>query len=391
MRGAEPPPDPARFADLIVEWSGLVLAGFALLMTVMTIIFVAAGFLGIREVRSIRAIRLRARLEQEVQRSIANDVIDRGNQAVLTGEQLADVSQSLLAEARRSVEHITDALQKVEEQAARVAEMEARLQDSLADFDGRLSRQVEVNYLFARGEDSYNRSRYTRAIEFWKRAAEVDPQNGRVRYRMGRALTNIGDDKRALAHLEAAIERGIPEDLGERGLALFYRYSKPERAFRHALRATEINGESSEHWDLLGLLYRDSGDFVRSREAHGKAEAVGDEPVVPPFFLALLEAQANAIQRARGCSERAVQRLDRSDDGAPVRFLWASTIRWADAVLRADYDRADRHAAELRDSGITARRAHEVCDHMDFLLRALGREEHRRRYVEPIEQQAMRR
>jgi hypothetical protein len=55
-------------------------------------------------------------------------------------------------------------------------------------------------------------------------------------------------------------------------------------------------------------------------------------------------------------------------------------------VLRGAYTEADVYAVILRDTCPSTRRAKEICDHMDFLLRSLDREAYRDRYVGPVEQ-----
>jgi hypothetical protein len=59
-------------------------------------------------------------------------------------------------------------------------------------------------------------------------------------------------------------------------------------------------------------------------------------------------------------------------------------------MLRGSYAGADQFAASIHQSCPSERRAREICDHMDFLLRSLGREEHHERYIGQIEQRWLR-
>ena len=65
-------------------------------------------------------------------------------------------------------------------------------------------------------------------------------------------------------------------------------------------------------------------------------------------------------------------------------------IRWSDLVLRGSYDDAGRYAGELDATCPSARRARELLDHMEFLLRAGGREEYRERYASGLERHWLR-
>jgi hypothetical protein len=178
-----PPPsiayDPLQLAELIVTWSGFVLAGFGLLMTVLTIAFVGAGFFGVRELRSIRRVGQRARHELDQQKDVAGDIVLQANNAVRSAEALS-------AEANTLIGRVRAAVASVEEQAIRVHELDESLQDRLRDFDTRLSRQVEVSYLFNQAEAAYREGQYEKTVDLMRRAVDLDSKNFRVRYRLVR-------------------------------------------------------------------------------------------------------------------------------------------------------------------------------------------------------------
>lgn len=373
-----PDDDVGELADLIVTWSGLVLAGFGLLMSVLTILFVAAGFVGIRELRSIRETGRRARRELDEQKKVAGEILDEGNRAVQAAESLSVEANELLERARLAAE-VTEA------QSEQIRLLNARLQTQISDLDQRVSTIVEVSYLFNQGEAAYRSGEYEKAIDLLQRALELDPKNARVRYRLGRSLTNLGRDAEAAQELRAAIEGGLSRDRGERALAYLYRYTDPVAAQTHAARATEAGPDHAPNWNCLGLLRRDIGDFTGSREAHLRAYELNPHLITTPFYLALLAAQAQAFPQARERSTEAMHLLEEGERRARIKNIWAAVIRWADTVLRGAYDDADTYAAELSATCPSARRAQEICDHMDFLLRALGREQHRERYAGSME------
>ncbi|MCA2217835.1 tetratricopeptide repeat protein [Jidongwangia harbinensis] len=375
-----PPPDDdlGQLADLIVTWSGLVLAGFALLMSVLTILFVAAGFVGIRELRSIRETGQRARRELDEQKRVAGEILDEGNRAVQAAEALSVEANELLDRARTAAE-------VTETQSESIRQLNVRLQTQISDLDQRVSTIVEVSYLFNQGEAAYRTGQYEKAIEFLQRALELDPKNTRVRYRLGRSLTNLGRDAEAAHELRAAIDGGLLRDRGERALAYLYRYTDPNAAHLHADRATEAGPDHATNWNCLGLLRRDSGDFAGSRDAHLRAYELDPTLITTPFYLALLAAQMQAFPQARERSTEAMNLLEEGERRAKIKNIWAAVIRWSDTVLRGSYDDADRYAAELTETCPSARRAQEICDHMEFLLRALSREQHRERYVGTME------
>jgi tetratricopeptide (TPR) repeat protein len=364
---AAPAPDDdiGELADLIVTWSGLVLAGFGLLMSVLTILFVAAGFVGIRELRSIRETGQRARRELDEQQKVAGAILDEGNRAVQAAEALSVEANQLLARARTAAD-------VTETQSEQIRQLNERLQTQISDLDRRVSTIVEVSYLFNEGEAAYRTGQYEKAIEYLQRAVELDPKNARVRYRLGRSLT-------------VAIEGGLALDRGERALAYLYRYSDPAKAQIHADRATAAGPDFAPNWNCLGLLRRDAGNFAGSRDAHLRAYELDPAAITTSFYLALLAANMQAFPQARERSTEAMRLLEEGERRAKIKNMWAAVIRWADLVLRGSYDEADRYATELDTTCPSARRAREICDHMDFLLRSLGREQYRERYVGGME------
>jgi tetratricopeptide (TPR) repeat protein len=377
---AAPAPDDdiGELADLIVTWSGLVLAGFGLLMSVLTILFVAAGFVGIRELRSIRETGQRARRELDEQQKVAGAILDEGNRAVQAAEALSVEANQLLARARTAAD-VTEA------QSEQIRQLNERLQTQISDLDRRVSTIVEVSYLFNEGEAAYRTGQYEKAIEYLQRAVELDPKNARVRYRLGRSLTNLGRDAEAARELTVAIEGGLALDRGERALAYLYRYSDPAKAQIHADRATAAGPDFAPNWNCLGLLRRDAGNFAGSRDAHLRAYELDPAAITTSFYLALLAANMQAFPQARERSTEAMRLLEEGERRAKIKNMWAAVIRWADLVLRGSYDEADRYATELDTTCPSARRAREICDHMDFLLRSLGREQYRERYVGGME------
>jgi Flp pilus assembly protein TadD len=336
MHPSSPAADPGQVASSIVSWSGFVLAGFSLLLTVITAILVLAGIFGLREIRNIR--------------KAGEDVSGRADAVIVE-------ANSLLAELRKEVDGI----------------------------DGRMNSMVEVSYLFNQGEQAYRAGEYAKAVGFLGRAATLDPRNARVLYRLGRSLTNLGDETSAPQRFKEMQDLNTSTGDAERGLALVYRYSDPGRALRYAQEAVAVNPTNHSNYNCLGLLLRDSGDITGASEAHEKATNLSGDSAVTPFYLALLRAHQRATQRAVAESRTAVYRVEHQQQLGPVKTLWAELIRWSDHILAGAYDVADEPARELADICSSRRRAREIGGHMDFLLRALGRETLMDRYLGPIE------
>ncbi len=331
-----PAADPGQVANSVVQWSGFVLAGFSFLLTVFTAFLLLAGVFGLREIRNIRR----------------------------KGEEVSEQAKDLLGEATALL---------------------AQLQAEVAGIDRRMNSLVEVSYLFNQGELAYRAGEYLRAVDFLGRAATLDPRNPRVLYRLGRALTNLGDEtaapERFIEMQALATNTGDPE----RGLALVYRYSNPGQALRYAQEAIEAAPENHQNLNCLGLILRDSGDITGAMRMHERAAELDPNSAVTPFYLSLLRAHQGQTERARRDCQAAVYLLQRQEQRSPVKSLWADLIRWSDHIFAGDYDGADAFADALMDSCTSRRRAREIGGHMDFLLRALNRETLRSRYLRRLE------
>jgi tetratricopeptide (TPR) repeat protein len=330
-----PPVDPGQVASSIVTWSGFVLAGFSFLLTVFTAFLLLAGVLGLREIRNIRK----------------------------AGEDVSERAKTILSDAN---------------------DLLGTLKKEIDGIDERMNSMVEVSYLFNHGELAYRDGEYAKAVEFLGRAATLDPKNARVLYRLGRSLTNLGDEIAAPQRFKEMQELDDRSGDAERGLALVYRYSDPGQALRYAQRAIDLAG-THQNYNCLGLLLRDSGDIAGASRAHEKAAKLDDRSAVTPFFLALLRAHQGATQRAVEECRTAVYRVDRQQHLTPVKSLWAELIRWADQILAGDYTAADQRTGVLADICTSRRRAREIGGHMDFLLRSLKREAMLDRYLGPVE------
>ncbi|GIF78329.1 tetratricopeptide repeat protein [Asanoa siamensis] len=311
-----------------------MLTAFSLLLAVVTALLLIAGLFGLREIRSIREMGRKA------------------DKVVHDAEEVLD-----------------------------------ELRGKIAGIDKRMDSMVEVSYLFNQGEHAYRDGEFAKAVDYLSRAATLDPQNPRVLYRLGRSLTNLGDDIAAPERFKEMQRLEPSEHLGdaERGLALVYRYTNPGLALQYAEQATAIAPESHRNWNTLGLILRDTGDIDRAYAAHQRAAEFDANSAVTPFYRALLLAHRGSNGPAVEECRLAARRVEIQSRLTPIKSLWAAIIMWSHAILRDEYADADGFTLQLADACTSRRRAREIGGHMDFLLRALGKDEHRNRYLGRIE------
>lgn len=326
--GVPPPtvveePSNAEIANSLVQWSAIVLAGFTLLVAVLTLGIAGAGVFGFREIRN----------------------------------------------ARNSISETQREVQRQLEDAERIAE---RLERAAQSADARVEEIVRSAYAYNQGQEAYNGGNYQRAADFFRRASQLQPTSTAILYRLGRAYTNLDDSQRASIAFTRAV--AIDNHSGEayRGLALAARYVDPVAALDHARKATEVSPEDPKNWNCLGLLLRDTGEHQSAIDAHKRASGIEDGPITS-FYLALLYTATRRPELAGEYIQHATRDIEQHEYYGRLKPLWAAVLRWSRAVFAnnsADAAEWARKAASACQSG---RRTHEVRGHMLFLLTSIGR------------------
>src|SRR5207237_278549 len=116
---------------------------------------------------------------------------------------------------------------------------------------------MDVTYYFDLATDAYKVGDNVRAIEYYKRALELQPDNIRILERLGRAYINLNDMENAKKYLDKALQVNPQNLFALHTLALYYRYIDKSKSIEYLERCMQIDASDFEGWDFLGLLYRD--------------------------------------------------------------------------------------------------------------------------------------
>lgn len=317
-------PSDAQIADTIISWSGFVLVGFTLLVSVLTLGIAIAGVFGFREIRNAR------RSLDETQRSVA--------------------AQLRETEARAS-----------------------RIDEIVQSVDHRVEEIVRSAYGYNQGQEAYNGGNYNRAADFFSRASALQPTSTAIKYRLGRSYTNLDDAGKAEKEFRKALE--VDSDCAEahRGLALNRRYDDLAEAIEHAKLAIAADRDDPKNWNCLGLLLRDQGEPEQAIDAHNQAQRI-EEGSITAFYLALLYVEMKRKELATEYMRLATRDLEQLEFYGRLKPLWTAVLRWAGATFDENQQEAVRWA-DLAASACnySERRLLEVRGHMVFLLGALGR------------------
>ncbi len=310
-----------NFANNVIQWSAVLLTSLGILMAVV-------GFLGLKEIRSIRA---------------------RAHEVNSLKEQF--------------VSH----LHNVQQLETAIADKFRTIAD---DFAKESQLFIEASYNYNTATAAYDQGENQKAIEYYGRAAALQPNNTHLYSRIGRAYTNLGNSDAAIASFNKVIAVDPHNAEALRGLATAYRYVDLDRALEYAEQASAANPRDSESLDYLGLLYRDKLRISDAIDSHLKARAIKQRPETD-FFLGLLYAHQSDLERSLLMMHSAFISLRDAQASDKIRPLWAGIIRCGKALVEGHEETAVQRASEVRPYVTTARTAEAVISHLRFLLGSL--------------------
>lgn len=131
------------------------------------------------------------------------------------------------------------------------------------------------NDLLEEGKTYYNNGEYDKAIEIFKKAVELNPNEYLNWQWLGRSYYerySDGDEENALNSLLKAVELNPNDDSNWYWLGISYgmnsRYDKEKESF---LKATELNPNNADNWYKLGISYFNDKQYDKAIESFSKA------------------------------------------------------------------------------------------------------------------------
>jgi tetratricopeptide (TPR) repeat protein len=282
-----------------------------ILLGVLPVLAVAAGFLGLNRLTSAQ------RELEETRKRVELELVQARERFA---KELEDKERDLNALR----DELTRSAQQQREDAAK-----ASLAQSLMPL----------------GERQYRSQDYIGALDTYKRALELDPDNLIIHYRMGYVYTQSGELELADKHLSSAlqIEPGFAPALA----ALGYVYRRmgekmPQgvdrdlmlnKAEEHMLEALKlqpklVDDDGESWWGSLGGLYRRRGQVDQAIYAYERATEVTPHSSYGFGNLATLYGQKNEIAKMKNMYKR-VEQLASSEVQADVDNYWA----YADLIV----------------------------------------------------------
>jgi tetratricopeptide (TPR) repeat protein len=144
--------------------------------------------------------------------------------------------------------------------------------DALSHSQERVSALNQGIVYFYRGNASYHKGDYGRAIADYDQAIQLKPDFAEAYYNRGNAYANKGDHNRAIADYDQAIQ--LRPDFAEahynRGNASYYK-GDYDRAITDFNQAIQLKPDFAEAYYNRGLAYADKGDYDRAIADYDRA------------------------------------------------------------------------------------------------------------------------
>lgn len=134
------------------------------------------------------------------------------------------------------------------------------------------NNSASSNDLLEEGKTYYNNEEYDKAIEIFKKAIELNPNEYLNWQWLGRSYYERYDEENALNSLLKAVELNPNDDSNWYWLGISYgmnsQYDKEKESF---LKATELNHNNADNWYKLGISYFNDKQYDKAIESFSKA------------------------------------------------------------------------------------------------------------------------
>lgn len=323
------------FANKQIEMANRIIDYSAMIFTVLAILLVIAGGIGLREFSQIRKI------ERNMQEAVA--------QIHLELENVKKIESDLIG--------------KLKETEKELSKIESYKDDILDE----TKKYMEITYYLNEGIQRYHTGDTLKARELLYRVISLDRDNTKAYFIIGKSLIveDMNDD--ALNIFEKILKIDPDNADAYYGLAINNFEINKNKAISYCKKAVELNPNHPFAINYLGLLYRDIDKIEETLEYHLKSRSVR-KIAGTAFFIGI-------IYFAKGDFENAKKLFDESNYLAHEQIEKAIQVHWPYYTLGV-IEGLNGNLSESKKfilKAIEANKTHNVRramkSHLDFLLR----------------------
>lgn len=178
--------------------------------------------------------------------------------------------------------------------------------------------KVEASKTFASAGEIYlDQNNLDKAVEFFKKSAELDPKNASAKLGLSEAYTLKGDQvldtgnaETSAFYYEEAVKANPNNSAAHAGLGeVFDAAGKNDRALTSYERALALDPTLTELFAPLGILYFQKGEIAKAEDYLTKIQAVNPDDSEVQYFYGLILTKQNRDADAINAFKRSIAKI----------------------------------------------------------------------------------
>lgn len=264
------------------------------------------------------------------------------------------------------------------EMEQRFALLQQDLSRERSDRQAEFEQAVRFTREVVGGEICYRTSDFNGAVDHYRSAAKLRPDDSEINYYLARALTYVGSPAEAIAILRNEVNQDPTNARAIRGLALALRFDAADEALEKLDEAARLVGANNQLAGKIenerGLVFRDRGEHERALKCHQSARRLHPYDPITDYFIGiahlLLGNQGDGFAAMKAAAGIAPYELSNQR----IKPLWSNLIVWSERYALGHGEASDPEWVEVKRLLVTEYLRQTVYSHLRCLASATKRE-----------------
>ena len=246
-----------------------------------------------------------------------------GDSMVFHCRIIAKVDTSSVTEKlQQDRQKLSELLRKNKEQSEQIAKLNAEMDALKKKFaTASTDERAKINNEVKRNEEQFTAAQwldkgnfyfdaedYNKAVEYYNKAVELNPNYGTAWNNIGVAYYNLGNYNKAVEYYNKSLELNPDYDIAWNNLGLAYRrlgnYNKAVECYNKAVR---LNPKYDTAWNNLGFAYDSAGNYNKAIESYNKAIEINPKYGTAWNNLGFVYYSSGDYNKAVECYNKAVE------------------------------------------------------------------------------------